>query len=68
MKFTALTVAELAAKAAELELKAERERAHWRGMVSTSPHAAACGRRVKELDHRASDYRLLLGMAKESGS
>lgn len=63
MRLSTLTMAELRAKVAELELRAEQQRAYWRGLVQTSPHAAAAGRRVRDLESRASDYRLLLGMA-----
>lgn len=63
MELSSLTMAELKAKVAELELRAEQQRAYWRGLVPTSPHASAAGRRVKDLEARASDYRLLLGMA-----
>lgn len=63
MKLTSLTMAELKAKVAELELRAEQQRAYWRGLVPTSPHASAAGRRVADLETRASDYRMLLVMA-----
>jgi hypothetical protein len=63
MKLSPLTLAELRSKVAELELRAEQQRSYWRGLVPTSPHASAAGRRVIELEARASDYRLLLGMA-----
>lgn len=65
MKLSSLTMAELKAKVAELELKAEQQRSYWRGLVPTSPFASAAGRRVSDLERRASDYRLLLGMARE---
>jgi hypothetical protein len=58
---TSLTLAELKARHADLVLQAERERARWRGMVATSPHAAAAGRRVKDLDRRALDYETIIG-------
>jgi len=58
---SALTLAELRQKHAQLTLAAEQERTRWRGMVATSPASAAAGRRVKDLQARALEYEMIIG-------
>lgn len=57
---SALTMAELRLKHAQLTLAAERSRTSWRGMVSTTPAAAAAGRRTKDLQARADEYASII--------
>lgn len=60
---SALTLAELRCKHAQLTLAAEQERTRWRGMVATSPASVAAGRRVKDLQARALDYEMIISAA-----
>lgn len=55
-----LTMAELRAKQAQLALAAESERTRWRGLMATSPAASAAGRRVRDLQQRADDYKKII--------
>jgi hypothetical protein len=60
---TPLTLAELRARHAELDLRAERKREEWMAAPSVGPRALTLGRQVKALQKRADDYAALLRVA-----
>lgn len=62
---TDLVLKELRFKHAQLDLQAERLRTKQRGMVATSPAAAAIGRQVKEIQAQADNYAALIEKAEE---
>lgn len=59
---TPLTLAELRARHAELNLRAERKREEWRRLPATA-RAIDLGKQVKALDARAAEYAALLRIA-----
>lgn len=62
---TDLVLKELRYKHAQLDLQAERLRVKQRGMVPTTPAAAAVARRVKEIQAQADNYAALIEKAEE---
>lgn len=60
---TALTLAELRSKQAELALRAERRREEWRAATSTGPRALSLGKEVKALQARAAEYAAIIRVA-----
>ena len=62
---TDLVLKELRLKHAQLDLQAERLRVKQRGMLATSPAAAAIARRVKETQAQADNYASLIEKAEE---
>lgn len=60
---TALTIAELRARHAELALRAERKREEWTTAPAVDPRALSLGKQVKALEARAAEYAAILRVA-----
>jgi hypothetical protein len=59
MRISELTMTELRLKHAQLKHQAAEARSRWR-IMPTGPRAVAAGKRVRALDARAEDYRMIL--------
>lgn len=64
-QFSALTLAELRKKAADLAERAERLRAQQAVTVPTTPTAGALGRAVRRAASQAAEYLALVRIAEE---
>ena len=62
---TDLVLKQLRFEKARLDLQAEKLRVRQRGMVATTPAAAAIGRQIKEAQAHADSYGLLIDRAEE---
>lgn len=62
---TDLVLKQLRFEKARLDLQAEKLRARQRGMVATTPAAAAIARQIKEAQAHADSYGLLIEKAEE---
>ena len=62
---TDLVLKKLRLEQARLEYRAEELRSRQRGMVATTPAAAAIGRQIKEAQAHADSYALLIEKAEE---